>query len=60
MWTEAQVRLYVVQQGATYVTTKHGVEWWRLPGGMWLAAKKSSGGRMEVKQLPSGSCGCGD
>lgn len=56
--TEAQASQVLLQHRATFVTTKDGLEWWRLPSGDWLAVKKS-GGQAVVRQVPKSACNCG-
>ncbi len=58
-YTTQQVQAYMQQTGATLVTRKDGVEWWKLPDGWWLGVRKFNNGMSEVRKLPPGSCGCG-
>lgn len=56
--TEAQVSVLLARLGASYVTTKNGVEWWRLPSGEWLGKRRLANGAFEVRRFPPNSCGC--
>jgi hypothetical protein len=55
MWTKAQSDAWLVQRGASYVTTKDGVEWWRLPNRNWVSRKSLASGYVEMREAP---CGC--
>lgn len=56
--TEGQAAQLVVQHGATYVTTKDGIEWWRMPDKSWMAVRKFGNGTAEVRHLGANACGC--
>lgn len=55
--TEAQASQILLQQRATFVAHKDGLEWWRLPSGHWLAVKKA-GAQTQVRQVEKNKCGC--
>lgn len=56
--TPLQFNQLVVQTGATYRTTKNGVEWWRLPNGEWLGKQVQANGTIVVRRFPANACGC--
>lgn len=56
--TEGQAASTLIAHGATYVTTKSGVEWWKLQDGGWIAKQVVAAGQVVLKKLPKGSCGC--
>lgn len=57
--TEGQASYTLVQLQATYVTTKGGVQWWRLPTGEWVTKKRLGWDAYELRRLPAASCNCG-
>lgn len=56
--TEAQVSMFFAQAQARYVTSKDGVEWWRLPSGEWLGKRALGNGYFDVRRFPANACGC--
>jgi hypothetical protein len=56
--TPAQFHQLVVSWGATYKTTRDGVEWWRLPNGEWLGKRQLPNGLLDVRRFPANACGC--
>jgi len=50
--------MLLAQHGARYVTTKNGVDWWRLPSGEWLGKRALGNGYFEVRRFGANACGC--
>jgi len=55
---EMQANLYLTSSGARFVTTKQGVDWWKLPNGEWLGKRTLPTGLVEVRHFPANACGC--
>lgn len=55
MWTKAQTDVWLAQQSATYVQTRDGVEWWRLPNKNWVSRRVFANGTAELRNV---ACGC--
>ena len=56
--TETQAMQLIQQHGATFVTQKDGIDWWRLPDKTWLAKRAAGHGMVELRKLPADACGC--
>jgi hypothetical protein len=56
--TAAQASATLSAHGATFVTVKDGVEWWRTQDGSWIAKQASYGGDVVLKKLPAHACSC--
>lgn len=56
--TPQQAAQLLQQHGAAFVTTKDGVEWWRLPDQTWLGKRALQNGLVEVRKFTANACGC--
>ena len=56
--TEAQVSQLLVQYSARYVTTRDGVQWWKLPDGSAIGKRALGNGLFELRRFPASACGC--
>lgn len=56
--TPQQAAQQLAALGASYVSSKGNVEWWRLPSGEWVGKMVHANGTVELRRFASNSCGC--
>ena len=55
--TDEQATAVLTSNGAKYVTTKQGVQWWKTQDGSWIA-KSVQGLDVKLQRLHGNACGC--
>lgn len=58
MMPTTQADALLSQHGATFVTTKDGIDWWKAADGYWLAKKFVAPGYVELRRLSPEACNC--
>ena len=55
---EGQANALLVQHGATFITKKDGIDWWKAKDGYWLGMRVVSPGFVELRRMSPESCNC--